>query len=181
MVEDYNKDEEIEKLTESLKHSKKSDFEFHDTINPVYSTGAGLTRKTVEEISDIKHEPDWMRRSRLKALEIFLSKPMPTWGPDLSGIDFDNLTYYSKPGETKAKNWDEVPDKIKETFDKLGIPQMEQKYLAGSVAQYDSEGVYGSLRKEWEDKGVIFTDLDTAVQEHPDLVKDYYCRAIPPQ
>ena len=180
MVEDYNKDEEIEKLTESLKHSKKSDFEFHDTINPVYSTGAGLTRKTVEEISDIKHEPDWMRRSRLKALEIFLSKPMPTWGPDLSGIDFDNLTYYSKPGETKAKNWDEVPDKIKETFDKLGIPQMEQKYLAGSVAQYDSEGVYGSLRKEWEDKGVIFTDLDTAVQEHPDLVKDYYCRAIPP-
>jgi Fe-S cluster assembly protein SufB len=180
MVEDYNKDEEIEKLTESLKHNKKSDFEFHDTINPVYSTGAGLTRKTVEEISDIKHEPDWMRRSRLKALEIFLSKPMPTWGPDLSGIDFDSLTYYSKPGETKAKNWDDVPDKIKETFDKLGIPQMEQKYLAGSVAQYDSEGVYGSLRKEWEDKGVIFTDLDTAIQEHPDLVKDYYCRAIPP-
>ena len=179
MVEDYNKDEEIEKLTESLKHNKKSDFEFHDTINPVYSTGAGLTRKTVEEISDIKHEPDWMRRSRLKALEIFLSKPMPTWGPDLSGIDFDSLTYYSKPGETKAKNWDDVPDKIKETFDKLGIPQMEQKYLAGSVAQYDSEGVYGSLRKEWEDKGVIFTDLDTAIQEHPDLVKDYYCRAIP--
>ena len=180
MVEDYNKDGEIEKLTESLKHSKKSDFEFHDTINPVYSTGTGLTRKTVEEISDIKHEPDWMRRSRLKALEIFLSKPMPTWGPDLSGIDFDNLTYYSKPGETKAKNWEDVPDKIKETFDKLGIPQMEQKYLAGSVAQYDSEGVYGSLRKEWEDKGVIFTDLDTAIQEHPDLVKDYYCRAIPP-
>ncbi len=178
-MEDYNKDEEIEKLTESLKHSKKSDYEFYDTINPVYSTGRGLNKKVVEEISDIKKEPDWMKRSRLKALDIFLSKPMPTWGPDLSEINFDALTYYTKPGEAKAKNWDDVPDKIKDTFNKLGIPQMEQKYLAGSVAQYDSEGVYGSLRKEWEDKGVIFTDLDTAIQEHPDLVKDYYCKAIP--
>ncbi len=179
-MEDYNKDEEIEKLTESLKHSKKSDYEFYDKINPVYSTGKGLNRKVVEEISDIKKEPDWMRRSRLKALEIFLSKPMPTWGPDLSEINFDEITYYTKPEDVKAKSWDEVPDQIKETFNKLGIPQMEQKYLAGSVAQYDSEGVYSSLKKEWEEKGVIFTDLDTAVQQYPDLVREYYCKAIPP-
>ncbi len=179
-MEDYSKDEEIEKLTESLKHSKKSDFEFYDKINPVYSTGKGLNEKVVNEISDIKNEPDWMRRMRLKSLNIFLSKPMPTWGPDLSEINFDELTYYTKPGESKAKNWDDVPDKIKDTFNKLGIPQMEQKYLAGSVAQYDSEGVYASLKKEWEDKGVVFTDLDTAIQKYPDLVKDYYCKAIPP-
>ncbi len=179
-MEDYSKDEEIEKLTESLKHSKKSDFEFYDKINPVYSTGKGLSSKIVEEISEIKKEPEWMKRMRLKALDIFFSKPMPTWGPDLSEINFDELTYYTKPGESKAKNWDDVPDQIKDTFSKLGIPQMEQKYLAGSVAQYDSEGVYGSLRKEWEDKGVIFTDLDTAVQKYPDLVKEYYCKAIPP-
>ncbi len=179
-MEDYDKDEEIERLTESLKNSKKSDFEFYDTIQPIYSTGKGLNRKTVEEISDIKKEPDWMRQSRLKALDVFLSKPMPTWGPDLSEINFDNLTYYTKPGENKAKSWDDVDPKIKDTFTKLGIPEMEQKYLAGSVAQYDSEGVYGSLRKEWENKGVIFTDLDTAVQKYPDLVREYYCKAIPP-
>ncbi|AAT43697.1 Fe-S cluster assembly protein SufB [Picrophilus oshimae] len=180
MVEEYSKDELIERLTEELKNNDKSAYEFRDNIKPVYSTGRGLTRKTVEEISEIKKEPDWMRRARLKALEIFLSKPMPTWGPDLSGIDFDNITYYTRPDEIKARSWDEVPDQIKQTFQKLGIPEMEQKYLAGSVAQYDSEGVYSNLRREWEEKGVIFTDLDTAVQKYPDLVKEYYCRAIPP-
>ncbi len=176
---DFKRDEEMEKLVQDLKSVKRSEFEFHDANKPVYSTGKGLTRETVEEISEIKKEPDWMRRLRLKALEIFMSKPVPTWGPDLSGIDWENTSYYNRPGESKTNNWEEVPDEIKETFQKLGVPEMEQKFLAGSVAQYDSEGVYHNLKKVWEDKGVVFMDLDSAVQKYPDLVKDYYCRAVP--
>ncbi|MCL5437914.1 MAG: Fe-S cluster assembly protein SufB [Candidatus Thermoplasmatota archaeon] len=179
MDNDFSKDEQLEKLVHDLKSVKRSEFEFHDNYKPTYSTGKGLTAKTVEEISEIKKEPEWMKRLRLKALEIFLSKPVPTWGPDLSGIDWDNTSYYNKPGETNVNSWDEVPDQIKETFQKLGVPEMEQKFLAGSVAQYDSEGVYHNLKKVWEDKGVVFMDLDSAVKNHPDLVKDYYCKAVP--
>ncbi|MCL4322839.1 MAG: Fe-S cluster assembly protein SufB, partial [Candidatus Thermoplasmatota archaeon] len=179
MEVELSKEEEIERLVESLKDSKSSDWEFHDKYNPIYSTGKGLNKSVVEEISEIKKEPDWMRRMRLKALEIFQSKPMPTWGPDLSGIDWENTTYYNRPDERKSQNWDDVPDQIKDTFQKLGIPEMEQKYLAGSVAQYESEGVYHSLKKVWEDKGVVFMDLDSAVKNHPDLVKDYFCKAVP--
>ncbi len=175
-----NKDEEIEKLMEDLKGKNTPNYEFHDNIKPIYSTGKGLNRQVVEEISDIKKEPDWMRRFRLKALEIFNSKPVPTWGPDLSGINWDDISYYNRPDERTSTNWDDVPAEIKETFDKLGIPQMEQKYLAGSVAQYDSEGIYHSLKKEWEDRGVVFMDLDSAVQQHPDIVKEYLCKAVPP-
>ncbi|MEM0156454.1 MAG: Fe-S cluster assembly protein SufB [Thermoplasmataceae archaeon] len=182
METEYSKEEEMEKLLEDLKKSnvRKEDWEFHDNLQPVYSTGAGLNRKIVEEISEIKKEPDWMRRFRLKALEIFQSKPVPVWGPDLSGIDWENTKYYTRPDEVKTNNWEEVPDQIKDTFNKLGVPEMEQKYLAGSVAQYDSEGVYHNLRKVWEDKGVLFMDLDLALKTHPDLVKDYFCRAVPP-
>ncbi len=176
---DFKKDEELEKLLRDLKDVKQSDYEFHDNIKPVYSTGKGLTRETVEEISAIKKEPDWMRRLRLKALEVFQSKPVPTWGPDLSGIDWENTSYYNRPDERRTNDWNDVPDQIKETFQKLGIPEIEQKYLAGSVAQYDSEGVYHNLRKVWEDKGVVFMDLDSAIQNYPDLVKDYYCKAVP--
>lgn len=179
MEVELTKEEEIERLVESLKGSKASDWEFHDKFSPVYSTGKGLNKSVVEEISEIKKEPDWMRRMRLKALEIFQSKPMPTWGPDLSGIDWENTTYYNRPDERTSQNWDDVPDQIKDTFQKLGIPEMEQKYLAGSVAQYESEGVYHSLKKVWEDKGVVFMDLDSAVKNHPDLVKDYFCKAVP--
>ncbi|MCL4328099.1 MAG: Fe-S cluster assembly protein SufB [Candidatus Thermoplasmatota archaeon] len=176
---DYKKDEELEKLVQDLKTIRRDEFEFHDNVKPVYSTGKGLTRQVVEEISEIKKEPDWMLRLRLKALEVFLSKPVPTWGPDLSGIDWENTSYYNRPGERTVNNWEDVPDQIKETFKKIGVPEMEQKFLAGSVAQYDSEGVYHNLKKVWEDKGVVFTDLDSAVKNHPDLVKDYFCRAVP--
>ena len=181
MEVEYSKEEEMERLLEDLRKSsvRKEDWEFHDNLKPVYSTGIGLNKSVVEEISEIKKEPDWMRRFRLKALEIFLSKPMPTWGPDLSGIDWENTNYYNRPDDVKSRSWDEVPDQIKDTFTKLGIPEMEQKYLAGSVAQYDSEGVYHNLKKVWEDKGVLFMDLDSAVKEHPDLVKNYFCRAVP--
>ncbi len=182
MEAEYEKDAEMEKLIEDLKTSraKQEDWEFHDPESPVYSTGRGLNKNVVEEISEIKKEPDWMRRLRLRSLEIFLSKPVPTWGPDLSGIEWDNIKYYTRPGEETTNDWDEVPDQIKNTFEKLGIPEMEQKYLAGSVAQYDSEGVYHNLRKVWEDKGVLFMDLDSAVQKYPDLVKEYMCKAVPP-
>ncbi len=181
MEVEVSKEEQIERLLEELKSIKGADWEFSDPVKPVYSTGrGGLTRKVVEEISEIKKEPDWMRRLRLKAFEIFQSKPVPTWGgPDLSGIDWDNIEYYSKPDDRKVNNWDEVPEQIKETFRKLGIPEMEQKYLAGSVAQYDSEGVYHHLKKTWEEKGVVFMDLDSAVKKYPDLVKDYFCKAVP--
>ena len=180
-IQNMSKDEEIEKLLESVKNitSKKSDWEFKDSFKPQYTTGKGLNRKVVEEISDIKNEPDWMRRIRLKALEIFEAKPVPTWGPDLSGIDWENISYYNKPGDSNTNSWEDVPEMIKDTFEKLGIPEMEQKYLAGSVAQYESEGVYHSLRKVWEDKGVVFMDLDSAIREHPDLVKQYFCKAVP--
>ena len=182
MEAEYEKDAEMEKLIEDLKTSraKQEDWEFHDPERSVYSTGRGLNKNVVEEISEIKKEPDWMRRLRLRSLEIFLSKPVPTWGPDLSGIEWDNIKYYTRPGEETTNDWDEVPDQIKNTFEKLGIPEMEQKYLAGSVAQYDSEGVYHNLRKVWEDKGVLFMDLDSAVQKYPDLVKEYMCKAVPP-
>ena len=176
---DFKKDEELEQLLKELNNLKQNDYEFHDNLKPVYSTGKGLTRETVEEISEIKKEPDWMRRARLKALEVFQSKPVPTWGPDLSGIDWENTSYYNRPDERRVNDWNEVPDQIKETFQKLGIPEIEQKYLAGSVAQYDSEGVYHNLKKVWEDKGVVFMDLDSAIQRYPDLVKDYYCKAVP--
>ena len=182
MEAEYEKDAEMEKLIEDLKTSraKQEDWEFHDPESPVYSTGRGLNKNVVEEISEIKKEPDWMRRLRLRSLEIFLSKPVPTWGPDLSGIEWDNIKYYTRPGEETTNDWDEVPDQIKNTFEKLGIPEMEQKYLAGSVAQYDSEGVYHNLRKVWEDKGVLFMDLDSAIKKYPDLVKEYMCKAVPP-
>ncbi|WP_297217398.1 Fe-S cluster assembly protein SufB [Thermoplasma sp.] len=175
-----NKDEEIDRLINDLKSNGALDYGFHDNINPVYSTGKGLSRQVIEEISEIKKEPDWMRRIRLHAYEIFMSKPVPTWGPDLSGIDWENMTYYSSPDEVKATNWDEVPKEIKDTFEKLGVPEMERKYLAGSIAQYDSEGIYNSLKKEWEDKGVVFMDLDSALKRYPDLVKEYFAKAVPP-
>ena len=127
----------------------------------------------------MKNEPAWMRDFRLKSLEIFNSKPMPRWGGDI-GIDFQDIYYYIKPADRQGKTWDDVPDEIKKTFDKLGIPEAEKKFLAGVKAQYESEVVYGSLREDLGKKGVIFTDTDTAVREHPDLVREYFGTIIPP-
>ncbi|GIV09522.1 MAG: Fe-S cluster assembly protein SufB [Fimbriimonadales bacterium] len=153
---------------------------FHDTIEPVFQTERGLTRRVVEEISYQKNEPKWMRDFRLEAYEIFMSKPMPTWGPDLSRLNFDEIVYYIKPTERQGRSWDEVPEDIKRTFDRLGIPEWERKFLAGVGAQYDSEVVYHNLAKQWEEQGVIFVDTDTAVREYPDLVKEYFGTIIPP-
>ena len=153
---------------------------FHDNIQSVFQTERGLNHGVIDAISDHKNEPDWMRKFRHDALDIFFSKPMPTWGADLSGIDFDEIKYYSKPTDRSAdKNWDDVPENIKNTFERLGIPEAERKFLAGVGAQYDSEVVYHSLRAEWEKLGVIFLDMDTALREHPEIVREYFATIIP--
>jgi Fe-S cluster assembly protein SufB len=152
---------------------------FRDEEDYVFKSGRGLTRATVEEISAMKDEPDWMRDFRLKALDHFEKRPMPNWGADLSGIDFDDIFYYIRPAEKQGKTWDEVPEYIKNTFEKLGIPEAERKFLAGVGAQYESEVIYHSLREDLEKLGVIFLDMDSGVREHPDLVKKYFGTIIP--
>ena len=160
----------------------KTDYQygFYDTEKPVFKAERGLTHAVVDQISDHKNEPDWMRQFRHEALDIFFSKPMPTWGADLSGIDFDEIFYYLKPSEGQGnRNWDDVPEDIKRTFDRLGIPEAERKFLAGVGAQYDSEVVYHSLKAEWEKLGVIFLDMDSGLREHEDLVREYFATIIP--
>lgn len=153
---------------------------FHDEDVSIFRAKKGLTREIVEEISRIKGEEQWMRDFRLKSLEIFQSFPMPEWGGDLTELNFDSITYYVKPSEKTQKDWNEVPEEIKNTFDKLGIPEAEQKFLAGVSAQYESEVVYHNMQKDLEDLGVIFCDMDTAVREHPEIVKQYFSTVIPP-
>ncbi len=157
------------------------EYGFHDVEKSVFKSGRGLTREIVETISEMKGEPDWMRQFRLKALDIFLKKPMPTFGNTalLNAIDFDNIFYYVKPSDRAEKSWDDVPDDIKNTFNKIGIPEAEQKFLAGVSAQYDSEVVYHKMRSSLVDQGVIFLDMDTGVREHPDIVKKYISTVIP--
>jgi Fe-S cluster assembly protein SufB len=152
---------------------------FHDVEDYKFKSGRGLTREMVEQISEMKNEPQWMREFRLKALEIFLRKPMPSWGADLSGIDFDNIHYYVKSSEKTEKDWDDVPAYIKDTFDKLGIPEAERKFLAGVSAQYESEVVYHNIREDLEKQGVLFLDMDSALREHEDIVKQYFATVIP--
>lgn len=142
-------------------------------------TKPGLTESVVHEISTLKGEPSWMLEQRLRALETFWEKPTPTWGADLSEIDFDEITYFLRAHDTAERSWDEVPEKIKETFERIGVPQAEREYLAGSGAQYDSESVYHNLSEEWKALGVIFCDLDTALREHPQLVQRYFGTLVP--
>ena len=153
---------------------------FHMAENYVFKSERGLSKKVVEQISEMKGEPGWMRQFRLKSLELFEKRPMPTWGADLSGIDFDNIYYYIKPIAQQGKTWDDIPSDIKNTFEQLGIPQAEQKYLAGVTAQYESEVVYHKVREDLEKLGVIFTDMDTALRLYPDLIKEHFGTVIPP-
>lgn len=152
---------------------------FHDQENAVFKAKKGLNHGIVDQISDHKNEPDWMRQFRHEALDIFFSKPMPNWGADLSGIDFEDIHYYLKPSSGTEKNWDDVPESIKNTFERLGIPEAERKFLAGVGAQYDSEVVYHSLREEWSKIGVIFLDMDTGLREYEDIVREYFATIIP--
>jgi Fe-S cluster assembly protein SufB len=153
-------------------------YDFRNDEHYVFKARKGLDRKIVEEISGMKGEPAWMRKFRLESLEIFNSKPMPRWGGNI-GINFQDVYYYLKPTDSQSHSWEDVPAEIKNTFDRLGIPEAEKKHLAGVKAQYESEVVYGSLREDLSKQGVIFTDTDSAVREHPDLVREYFSKIIP--
>ena len=159
-----------------------SKYDFKDTTEMyVHLSKKGLSRDTVIEISKLKDEPQWMLDFRLRSYEIFMKKPMPTWGGDLSSIDFQNIYYYMRATEKVEKNWDDVPEKVKNTFEKLGIPEAEKKFLAGVGAQYESEVVYHSLREDLAKQGVLFLDTDAALKEHPELFKKYFAKIIPPE
>src|SRR6266566_1943212 len=147
----------------------------------IFKAKRGLNPEIVKEISWMKKEPEWMLNMRLRSLEIFRKKPMPKWGADLSVIDFENIFYYLKASDKQSKTWEELPPDIKATYDRLGVPEAERKFLAGVSAQYESEVVYHSLQKELSAKGVIFLDTDSALREHPDLFKEYFGTVIPPQ
>ena len=155
----------------------KFGFAYPDTS--VFKTRKGLDEEVVRAISEHKNEPEWMTKYRLRALKSFRSKPMPNWGVDLSSMDFDDIYYYAKPDGEQQRNWDDVPDDIKRTFERIGIPEAERKFLAGVGAQYDSEVVYHNLQKSLEDKGVIFSDPETALRDHPDLLRKYFGTIIP--
>ena len=163
---------------QGIKDEYKYGFRDSDA-NYSFKSGKGLSREIVEQISEMKSEPDWMRQLRLKALDVFWSKPTPYWGGELRDLNFDDIHYYMRAADRQGKTWDDVPADIKNTFDKLGIPEAERKFLAGVGAQYESEVVYHSLREDLAAKGVIFVDTDTAVREYPDLVKQYYASVIP--
>lgn len=145
----------------------------------VFKSEKGLSEAVIRDISAHKNEPEWMLEERLKAYKYFINRPMPEWGADLSDIDFDDIYYYIKPTETQASDWNDLPEDIKDTWDRLGLPEAERKHLAGVGAQYESEVVYHKLREDLEEQGVIFLDMDTAVREQPELVKEYFGTVIP--
>ncbi|MBM3910438.1 MAG: Fe-S cluster assembly protein SufB [Thaumarchaeota archaeon] len=159
-----------------------SKYDFKDSTELyVHLSKKGLSRETVESISKMKNEPKWMLDFRLRSYDIFMKKPMPNWGGDLGKIDFQNIYYYAKASEKTEKNWDDVPEDVKKTFDKLGIPEAEKKFLAGVGAQYESEVVYHNLREDLQKKGVIFLDTDTALKEQPEIFKKFFGKIIPPE
>ncbi len=157
---------------------------FHDSEDAYdFKSKKGLDHEIVEMISRYKNEPEWMRETRHKALDTFRAKPMPTWGSTelLNAIDFENIHYYVRASDKQGRTWDEVPEQVKDTFEKLGIPEAERKFLAGVTAQYESEVVYHSIRADLEKQGVIFTDMDTGLREYPEVVEKYFATIIPPE
>jgi Fe-S cluster assembly protein SufB len=152
---------------------------FRDDEHYVFKSRKGLDHEIVDEISWMKGEPDWMRAMRHRALDIFFAKPVPVWGTDLSRLDYQDIYYYIKPVETAGRTWDEVPDSIKETFDRLGVPEAERKFLAGAGAQYESESVYHSLKEEWARLGVVFVDSDTGLREYPEVYREHFGKVVP--
>ena len=158
-------------------------YDFVTDAEPVYRAPKGLSEEVVREISAYKEEPEWMLDSRLKALQVYESKPMPTWGGNLSELDavLDEIYFYVRPQDRMEHSWEDVPEEIKDTFEKLGIPEAERKVLAGVGAQYESEMVYHSLREEWEKQGVIFDSIEDGLKNHPDLFREYFGTVIPTQ
>lgn len=152
---------------------------FSDPDKSVFKTEKGLNEGVVRQISTLKNEPEWMQEFRLKALKHYFQRPMPNWGADISGLDLENIIYYVRPSDMASKSWDDVPDDIKNTFDKLGIPEAEQKFLAGVGAQYESEMVYHSIQEHLEKQGVIFLSIEDGLRQHPDLFREYFGTVIP--
>ena len=156
------------------------EFGWHDSDTAGAIAKRGLSKQVVEEISDLKDEPAWMREMRLKALEVFYRKPMPAWGADLSGIHFDNIKYFVRSTERQAQTWEDLPEEIRNTYEKLGIPEAERaRLVAGVAAQYESEVVYHQIREDLEEQGVLFLDTDTALREHPEFFTEYFGTVIP--
>lgn len=169
-----NDDEIIESI------SDKYEFGWHDSDAAGQAAKRGLNEDVVRYISRVKHEPEWMLETRLQALKIFERKPIPTWGPDLNFIDFDQFKYFVRASDKVAQSWDDLPEDIKETYDRLGIPEAERKRLVdGVAAQYESEVVYHQIREDLEEQGVIFLDTDTGLKEHPEIFQEYFGKAIP--
>lgn len=168
-----NQNQDIEKIVGDYKYGFKTD------VENVFDTGRGINEDVVRLISKMKNEPDWMLEIRLKAYKEFAKMKWPTFGPDLSSVDFDEYIYYIKSSKKTESSWDDVPDAIKDTFDKLGIREAEQKYLAGVSTQFESEVVYHNTLKELEEQGVLFCDTDTAVKLYPEIVKEYFAKVVP--
>ena len=166
---------------EEIKGLKDYQYGFADKDTSIYKTKQGLTKETVLEISKIKNEPEWMREFRLKAYDAFVKMKNPDFGPNLEFLKYDTYTYYIKPSDKSVKSWDDVPETIRNTFNKLGIPEQEKKFFAGIHTQYESESVYHNMLKEVEDKGVIFLDTDSALRMYPELVKEYFNTVVPYQ
>ncbi|MDO5439193.1 MAG: Fe-S cluster assembly protein SufB, partial [Erysipelotrichaceae bacterium] len=168
--------EENQKIIDSQDNYR---YGFKDEDVSVFNTGKGLSEEIVREISAQKGEPEWMLEYRLKAYRKFLEMPTPTWGVDLSEVDYDDFTYYIKPSAKVESNWEDVPETIKNTFAKLKIPEAEQKFLSGVSTQYESEAVYQSMLQEAKDAGIIFLDTDSGLREYPELFKEYFGTVIP--
>jgi Fe-S cluster assembly protein SufB len=167
--------------TREIVRDERDKFAFHDDIVYLTETKRGLTRETVEEISALKEEPEWMLRFRLRAYDHFLKRPMPVWTEGLDRIDFDRIVYYRKPSEREEKSWEDVPEQIKQTFERLGIPEAERKFLAGVGAQYDSEVVYHSVKEELTKIGVVFMGTDQGLKEYPEIFQKYFGTIVPPE
>jgi Fe-S cluster assembly protein SufB len=167
--------------TRDIVTDRRQEYGFHDEIVYLAETKRGLSRATVEEISRFKDEPEWMLQFRLRAFDHFEKRSMPAWGGDLSRINFDKIVYYRKPSEREERSWDDVPEQIKQTFERLGIPEAERKFLAGVGAQYDSEVVYHSVREELSKIGVVFMGTDQALKEYPEIFKRHFGTVVPPE
>jgi Fe-S cluster assembly protein SufB len=167
--------------TREIVRDIREQFAFHDDITYLAETRRGLSREVVEEISRLKGEPEWMLRFRLRAYDHFVRRPMPTWTEGLDQIDFDRIVYYRRPTDRPGRTWEEVPEKIKQTFERLGIPEAERKFLAGVGAQYDSEVVYHSVREELAKLGVVFMGTDQGLKEYPEIFQKYFGTVVPPE
>ena len=169
-----------EEALKDVRASYEEAYGFHDDdVDYSFKSQKGINADIVRQISEMKNEPQWMTDLRLEAFDIFMSKPTPEWGGDLSKIDYDDIYYYVRATDQTERDWDDVPQEIKDTFDKLGIPEAEQKFLQGVSAQYDSESVYHNIQQDLEEKGVIFLDMDSGLREHPEIVKKYFGSIIP--